>query len=85
MKQFTYTIKDPLGMHARPGGLLAKEAKRFTSVTTVTKGENSAKAHLLMQMMRLGIKKGDVITVSVEGEDEAEAAEAIQAFLEKNL
>ena len=27
MKQFTYTINDPLGIHARPAGLLAKEAK----------------------------------------------------------
>ena len=29
MKQFTYTVSDPLGIHARPAGLLAKEAKKF--------------------------------------------------------
>ena len=26
MKQFTYTITDPVGIHARPAGLLAKAA-----------------------------------------------------------
>ena len=27
MKEFTYTIKEPVGIHARPAGMLAKEAK----------------------------------------------------------
>ena len=38
MKQFDYTITDALGIHARPAGLLAKEAKQFQSVCTITKG-----------------------------------------------
>ncbi len=29
MKQFTYVITDPLGIHARPAGLLAKQAKSY--------------------------------------------------------
>lgn len=37
MKQFDYTITDPLGIHARPAGLLAKEAKKFASACTITK------------------------------------------------
>ena len=28
MKTFEYTIKDELGIHARPAGLLVKEAKK---------------------------------------------------------
>ena len=35
MKEFTYTITDPLGIHARPAGLLAKAAKAYSD-TTVT-------------------------------------------------
>ena len=31
MKQFQYTIKDELGVHARPAGLLVKLAKQYTS------------------------------------------------------
>ena len=29
MKKFTYTIKDDLGIHARPAGLLVKTAKNL--------------------------------------------------------
>lgn len=37
MKQFTYTITDPLGIHARPAGQLAKLAKSFADTTaTIT-------------------------------------------------
>lgn len=34
MKQFQYTIKDELGVHARPAGLLVKLAKQYTSTIT---------------------------------------------------
>ena len=37
MKTFEYTIKDELGIHARPAGLLVKEAKKFESECTITK------------------------------------------------
>ena len=35
MKEFTYVIKEELGLHARPAGLLVKEAKKFQSATTL--------------------------------------------------
>ena len=34
MKSFEYTIKDELGIHARPAGMLVKEAKKFASECT---------------------------------------------------
>ena len=37
MKQFQYTIKDELGVHARPAGLLVKLAKQYTSAITIEK------------------------------------------------
>ena len=37
MTQFSYTIQDELGLHARPAGLLAKEAAKFKSTVTVEK------------------------------------------------
>ena len=37
MKEFNYEIKDEQGIHARPAGLLVKEAKKFTSALTITK------------------------------------------------
>lgn len=42
MKQFTYTIRDELGIHARPAGQLAKLAKSFPDTTaTITKEDRS--------------------------------------------
>ena len=38
MKEFTYTITDPQGIHARPAGLAVKEAKKFESKITIEKG-----------------------------------------------
>ena len=86
MKQFTYTIKDPLGIHARPAGLLAKLAKDYgDTVVTVTKGDNTVKASQLMKLMGMGIKQGNEIVVAAEGPAEDEAVAAVQKFFEENL
>lgn len=85
MKQFNYVIKDEVGIHARPAGLLAKEAKKYASKITIAKGEKSAEATKLMALMSLGVKCGEEITVSVEGEDEDTAVNEIKAFFEGNL
>lgn len=37
MKQFEYVITDPVGIHARPAGLLVKEAKQHESKIMVRK------------------------------------------------
>jgi len=85
MKTFEYTIKDPVGIHARPAGLLVKEVKKFASAITITKGEKAVNALKLMALMGMGIKQGDTIKVSVEGADEEAAAAAIEAFFNANL
>lgn len=85
MKTFNYVIKDEVGIHARPAGLLVKEAKKYTSVITIIKGEKSAVATKLMAVMSLGVKCGEEITVTVEGDDEETAVAEIKAFMEANI
>lgn len=85
MKSFTYTIKDEIGIHARPAGMLSKTAKQFQSEIIIDKGGKQVNATKLMMLMGLGVKCGETITVTVTGEDEAEAAEAIESFLQNNL
>lgn len=86
MKQFEYTIHDPLGIHARPAGMLVKEAKAFAdTVVTITKNGTTVKATQLMKLMSLGVKKGDVVTVAAEGADEDAAIIAISNFYQNNL
>lgn len=86
MKEFQYKIKDGVGIHARPAGLLVKEAEKFLSDIQIKMSDDrSADAKRLFALMGLGAAKDDVITVSINGEDEEVAAAAIKVFLEKNL
>ena len=85
MKTFSYTIKDEIGIHARPAGLLAKKAKEFESAITIEKNGKSAAATKLMAVMGLGVKHGETINITVEGADEEAAAAAMREFFEANL
>ena len=85
MKTFDYTVKDELGIHARPAGLLVKEAKNFTSKITNKKGEKDVDATRGMAVMALGVKQGEKITVNVDGADEDAAVAAKKAFFVKEL
>lgn len=85
MKTFSYTIKDAVGIHARPAGLLAKLAKTFTSTVTLEKDGKSVNVTKLMMLMGMGVKCGDTVNFTVEGEDEEAAAKAIEDFMKENL
>lgn len=85
MKSFDYVITDEVGIYARPAGLLVKEAKSYDSVIRITKDGKSAEAKKLMALMGLGVKKGDTVTVSVEGGDEEAVAAKMEEFFKSNL
>lgn len=85
MQKFEYVIKDEVGIHARPAGLLVKEAKKYQSEIHIVKDGKSAAATKLMAIMGLGVKCGDTVAIEVEGADEDAACEGIKAFFEGNL
>ena len=85
MKQFNYTIKDEVGIHARPAGMLAKTAKGFKSEILIEKDGKSVNATKLMMLMGMGIKCGDTVTVTITGEDEEAASSAMQELFAANL
>ena len=86
MKSFTYTITDPVGIPARPAGLLVKAAKAFAGTEiTVSKGDKTAKSTQLMKLMSLGVKGGDQVVVAAEGPAEEEAIAAMEQFFRDNL
>lgn len=87
MQKFTYTIQDELGLHARPAGILAKEAKKFQCAIAITNTKTGQKADAkkIMGIMGLGAVHGVTIDLTFEGEDEQTAFEAISACLKKNL
>lgn len=85
MKEFTYKIKDEVGIHARPAGLLVKKAGSYKSNISLIKGERVADAKKIFAIMGLGVKKNDTVRVRVSGEDEDDAVIAIEDFFENNL
>lgn len=85
MQQFSYVITDEIGIHARPAGMLVKVAKNFKSKITLNGKEKTADATKLMAVMSMGIKCGDTVEVSVEGEDETAAATELETFFKENL
>jgi len=85
MQKFSYVIKDEVGIHARPAGLLVKEAKKYESKIQIIKDTKSADATKLMAVMGLGVKCGDMIIVEIEGSDEEAVCEKMKIFLERNL
>lgn len=86
MKTFDYVITDEVGIHARPATLLAKKAKEMSAtITLVNKDGKRAEAKKLMAVMGLGIKKGETVTVNVEGENEDAVAAEMETFFKENL
>lgn len=85
MIEFTHSVKDPNGMHARPAGLLVKEASRFSSEIMVYNKDKSASAKKLISLLSLSVKHGTLIRVTVIGEDEVIAAEAMRVYFRDHI
>ena len=86
MQEFRYVIRDPVGIHARPAGLLVKALKPFADTEiTLSKGEQTVRATQLMRLMTLGARQGDELVVRAKGPREAEAVAAARQVLEQHL
>ena len=72
MKTATYTVKNTLGIHARPAADIARFAGKHKSEVTLTSGAKKANGKRVLMITALGAKKGAEVTVTVSGEDEEE-------------
>lgn len=85
MKDFTYVITDEIGIHARPAGLLVREAKKFESKIVLSANGKKAEAVKLMAVMGMGVKCGHEVEIEISGVDEEAAYNAMKTFFEQNL
>lgn len=85
MRKFSYKIKDEVGIHARPAGLLVKKASEFKSDITIRLNEKSADAKKIFSVMSLGAKQNDEIEILINGDDEDNAFSALKIFFEENI
>lgn len=85
MKKFEYIIRDNLGIHARPAGLLAKEAKKYNSKIFISSKGKKAEATRLIAVMGMAVKCGDIVEIEIDGNDEEKAFAEMKAFFEENF
>lgn len=85
MVSFKFTVKDEMGLHARPAGALVKEAQKCTGKVTIRKGEKEGDAKRIFNVMSLSIKAKEEVEVVVEGEKEQEEAAVLEKFIKENI
>ena len=74
-------IVNERGLHARAAARFVKLVGSFRSKVTVTKDGTTVSGNSIMGLMMLAAATGSVITLAVDGPDEAAAAEAIAALV----
>jgi len=85
MTSKVFTIKNKLGIHARPAAQFVKMASQFNSEITVSKDGESADGKSIMGVMMLAAGYGSDLEVSAEGEDAEQALEAIGSLIAKRF
>lgn len=85
MAKFNYVITDEVGLHARPAGMLAKQAKACGAKVTLSCNGKSADASKLMAVMGMGVKKGMEVEVTIEGDNADAVAAEMETFFKENL
>lgn len=85
MLKATVTVVNDLGLHARAAAQLVRLARKFSSSISLTRDDNgdSANAKSILSLLYLAAAKGVNITLTVEGDDEKPAIDAVeQLFVE---
>lgn len=82
MKEAVITVKNPAGLHTRPGTEFVQLAKTFESDIIVKKGEKEANAKSIVKLLKIGISCGDEIIVSASGSDEDKAIASLISYIE---
>jgi multiphosphoryl transfer protein len=82
-RTITLTVRNPLGLHARPAARFVQTAGGFdadVSVTNLTTGRGPASGRSLNALATLGVRQGHEITVAATGPKASEALAALEAL-----
>lgn len=85
MQEKTLTIRNKLGLHARPAAMLVQTASRFKSKIKIFKEDQEVDGKSIMGLMTLAAAAGSTLRIVSEGEDEAQASEAIAQLVESGF
>lgn len=85
MVQRKILIKNRLGLHARPAALFVKTASNYKSNVFIGKNNHEVNGKSIMGVMMLAAEMGSEITITVDGEDEKEALEALEKLVNRKF
>jgi phosphocarrier protein HPr len=71
------TVKNKIGLHARPASLIVNAASLFKSNISLIKGDKVVTAKSMINLLTLRVKMNDEITISAEGSDEVKAVHTL--------
>ncbi|MBQ8914837.1 MAG: HPr family phosphocarrier protein [Clostridia bacterium] len=76
------TIKNNVGLHARPATFFIQKANSFKSSIWVEREDRRINAKSLLGVLSLGIVKGMNITIIADGADENDAVDGLVALID---
>jgi phosphocarrier protein len=79
------TIKNNVGLHARPATFFIQKANSYKSSIWVERDERRVNAKSLLGVLSMGIVKGMTVTLLADGEDEAEALKGLSELIDSGF
>jgi phosphocarrier protein len=79
------TVINKVGFHARPASLLIHTAQKYQSKFVLTKNGQSTDLNSLISLMKLRVRRGDMVTLSADGSDEEEAINDFVTLIENKF
>lgn len=86
MAQRTVAVGSQVGLHARPAKLFAQAAAASGLPVRIAKGDGpEVDASSILRVMALGVRQGEEVTLTAEGDGADEALDALVALLAADL
>jgi phosphotransferase system HPr (HPr) family protein len=81
MIEETLEVTNEEGLHTRPANNFVRVVRQYSSDVLLKKNGTEAPGKSLLKIMKLGIVRGDEVSLSCDGPDEKEAFDALCAVL----
>jgi phosphocarrier protein len=85
VEERSFEITNQLGMHARPAAAFVKVASAFASEIVVIKDDMPVNGKSILGVLTLAAEHGSHVTIRAEGDDAAEALEALGSLISKDF
>ena len=79
------TVKNTIGLHARPATFFIQKANTYRSSIWVEKEDRRVNAKSLLGVLSLGVIGGMSVTLIADGDDEKEAIAGLANFIEVEM